>query len=318
MNLYHYCSLDKCFNILKSKTIRLSDISKSNDASELELMFPILHRAILKKYLANPFSFKWNKCTNAEAMYSLIDTSEFYWKKQLEQGNFTNFVLCFSEVKDCLSQWRGYADDGRGCCIGFSKDTLQQFCDTTKGVLLFKKVKYITQEEIDEMVVNIADMILKTLRTLREWIIENMTHDDNSPDTDGLLGYNFDGMLGHAFTNSLCFKFRHFSEENEWRLFLADKAYKESNWVLDKNEEIQGPNMFNETLDFLNNRIDFWWTANDLISFCPLSFEEFPIMPITELLLGPKSMIRNSDMKLFLKKYGYPEISIQSSSIPYR
>ncbi len=41
-------------------------------------------------------------------------------------------------------------------------------------------------------------------------------------------------------------------------------------------------------------------------------------MPITELLLGPKSMIRNSDMKLFLKKYGYPEISIQSSSIPYR
>ncbi len=77
-----------------------------------------------------------------------------------------------------------------------------------------------------------------------------MTHDDNSPDTDGLLGYNFDGMLGHAFTNSLCFKFRHFSEENEWRLFLADKAYKESNWVLDKNEEIQGPNMFNETLDF--------------------------------------------------------------------
>ncbi len=167
MNLYHYCSLDKCFNILKSKTIRLSDISKSNDASELELMFPILHRAILKKYLANPFSFKWNKCTNAEAMYSLIDTSEFYWKKQLEQGNFTNFVLCFSEVKDCLSQWRGYADDGRGCCIGFSKDTLQQFCDTTKGVLLFKKVKYITQEEIDEMVVNIADMILKTLHAAR-------------------------------------------------------------------------------------------------------------------------------------------------------
>ena len=318
MNLYHYCSLDKCFSILKSKTIRLSDISRSNDASELELMFPILHRAILKKYLANPFPFKWNQCSDEKAMYNLIDLSELYWKKQLEEGDFTNFVLCFSEVKDCLSQWRGYADDGRGCCIGFSKDILQQFCDTTKGVLLFKKVQYVTQEEIVEMVDNIADEILKTLRTLREWIIENMTYADNNPDTDLLLIYNFNGMVENTFTNSLCYKLRHFSEENEWRLFLADKAYKEPNWVLDKNEEMKGPNMFNETLDFLNNRIDFWWTVNDLIPFCPLKFEEFPTMPITELLLGPKNMIRNSDIKLFLKKYGYPEINIQSSSISYR
>ena len=29
--LYHYCSNEKCFSILKGKTIRLSDIEKSND-----------------------------------------------------------------------------------------------------------------------------------------------------------------------------------------------------------------------------------------------------------------------------------------------
>ena len=34
--LFHYCSNLKCFNILSGKSIRLSDIKKSNDYNELK------------------------------------------------------------------------------------------------------------------------------------------------------------------------------------------------------------------------------------------------------------------------------------------
>lgn len=318
MNLYHYCSTDKCFNILKSQTIRMSDISKSNDAAELELMFPDLLHVVLKKYLANPFPFKLFERFDEDAMQELINDSELYWQDRFVNGSFSNFVLCFSEEKDSLSQWRGYAHDGQGCCIGFSKDVIQRFCDSSNGVLLFKKVEYVTQNQIESKIDNLANEILQLLRTLRQWIVKHITGNDNSPDTDHLLEFNFIGALAKIFTESLSLKSRYFSEEREWRLFLANQAYKEPDWVIDKTATLIGPNQFDETLNFLNNKIEFNWTDNDLIPFFPLKFDEFSKMPITEILLGPKSKIRISDMKLFLQKYGYPKVDIQASVITYR
>jgi len=32
-----------------------------------------------------------------------------------------------------LSQWRGYADDATGVSVGFSKDYLEQFAETSRG-----------------------------------------------------------------------------------------------------------------------------------------------------------------------------------------
>lgn len=296
----------------------MSDISKSNDAAELELLFPDLLDAIFKKYCANPFPFKLFTYTDVEAIRILIDIAEAYWTQHFTDGSFTNFVLCFSEEKDCLSQWRGYADDGRGCCIGFSKDAIQQFCAATKGVLLFKKVEYVTQIELKNKIDCLADAILDKMQSLRCWIVEHMTHNDASKETDEIFEFNFIMILAGLFTESLSLKSRYFSEEQEWRLFLANQAYKEPEWVLEKDKKLLGPNKFDETLNFLNNRIDFWWTRDDLIPFCPLQFDEFSSMPITEILLGPKNKIRSSDMELFLKKYGYPEIDIQSSAITYR
>lgn len=40
------------------------------------------------------------------------------------------FAFCLSEEADLLSQWRGYADDGRGVCIGFKKEALELYLKT--------------------------------------------------------------------------------------------------------------------------------------------------------------------------------------------
>ena len=39
---------------------------------------------------------------------------------EFDRGGVTNFVVCFCEDGDVLSQWRGYADNGKGCSLGFS------------------------------------------------------------------------------------------------------------------------------------------------------------------------------------------------------
>lgn len=87
------------------------------------------------------------------------------------------------------------------------------------------------------------------IRVLRKWIVENMTFDDSSPDTDSLLGYNFCGLIENFMIASLKYKQIGFKEEKEWRLFLNNKAYKNPEWVVGKEHELFGPNGFSDTLD---------------------------------------------------------------------
>ena len=317
--LYHYCSNATCFSILSGKNIRMSDISKSNDSEELERFFPCLHRLIIQLYNDNPFPIKCEGLTDSDAIRYLVDFSEDIWRDKFAEGYFSNFVTCFSEKKDCLSQWRGYADNGNGCCIGFSKNAVDSYCRSTNGVLQLKKVKYLTEDEFAEKTISLANSILDELKDLREWIVSEMTKNDADPETDDLMFFNFNGMIEDAFTESLEYKSTDFAEEDEWRIFFADQGYKIPEFVLNKEKkELTGPNLFSDTLNFLNNRIDFRWTENDLIPFVPLKFSDFSECPISEVWIGPKSRVRESDIKLLLRKHEYENIEVKFSGITYR
>ena len=316
--LYHYCSNEKSYSILTSKSIRLSDIQKSNDYRELNLFFPKILDYIEELYQQKPFRLQCDGKLENEALSRLLDSSYDYWKKRFLSGGFSNFVLCFSEEADSLSQWRGYANNARGCCLGFSKDDLERYCLSTNGVLQLKQVTYLTDEGIDNVIRDAAKGILQTLKRLRRWIVEEMTKDNLSPDTDGLLHYNFDGMLESAFIDSLQYKSIAFREEREWRIFFSRPAYKNPRWVCDKSvEPLQGPNGFAETIGFLQNRIDFQPTVDDLIPYCKIDFEEFSEQPVRSVWLGPKNKIRTSDIELFLEIHGYKNTKVISSSITY-
>lgn len=317
--LFHYCSNNKCFNILESKTIRLSDIQKSNDYKELSLYFPEIFDCLEEQYNQKPFRFKYADKTGEDAFNEMLDSSYKMWHKKFSTGEFSNFVLCLSEKSDMLSQWRGYADNGQGCCIGFYQDELENYCLSTNNILRLEKVVYLVDEGIDNAINHAAKRILNNLRGLRKWIVENMTQDDNDPDTDGLLHYNFDGMLESAFIDSLKYKSFAFSEENEWRLFFSRPTYKNPDWVAStEGTEFFGPDGFAETVNFLNNRIEFLTTDNDLVPYCPIKFEEFSCNPVASVLVGPKSNIRPSDLNLFLKIQKYNSIRIEKSNITYK
>ena len=55
--------------------------------------------------------------------YVKLFTDEFFNENH---ADFRYYVTCFSYQNDLLSQWRGYADDGRGAAIGFDLDVLKE------------------------------------------------------------------------------------------------------------------------------------------------------------------------------------------------
>lgn len=318
-SLFHYCSNEKCFNILKTRTIRMSDIQKSNDYNELNLLFPRIYDKLLQQYIANPFPFKYDGETDMNAINRLFAISKLYWQQRFDSGDFSNFVLCFSQSKDCLSQWRGYADNAQGCCLEFDFDELIGYCNSSQGVLRLEEVVYLVEEGIEKLLVDFAKEIIKELKGLRKFIVDNMTLDDENKDTDGLLCFNFDGMLENAFIESLKYKSFAFQEEREWRMFFSHPPFKEPEWLYSSEKKrYTGPDGFEKAINYLNGRIDFMATANDIVPFCPIGFDEFSQNPLRQVWIGPKNMTRESDLMLLLQKHGYTNVSIEISDISYR
>ncbi len=316
--LYHYGSNRRCFGILKDGAFRMSDIRKSNDFNELLLLYPQLLKEILKQYETAPFHFEYEGLEGTEAISALVTLAKELTDEALESGEFSNFVTCFSENPDMLSQWRGYANDGKGCCLGFSFDELKNYCEHSKGILRLEKVQYVTEKEISMLTVQFAKGILFELKGLREWITEKMTHDETGRDTDGLLAFNFQGMVESLLTDSLIYKSAGFSEEKEWRLFLSVQAFKMPDWVLGEQQKMYGPTGFSETLDFLRGNIQFNISEDNLSPYLPIHLNAFQMNPLREIWLGPKSKISRGDLELFLAQHSCQTVKIFESSIPYR
>jgi len=183
--VYHYCSIETFLNIIQYKTIRITDIEKSND---------YLERVYIEKRIQ-------------DKLEKLIRDKQQGYKSILQHQNLNMlsensklYACCFSEAEDLLSQWRAYSNNGKGVAIGFSKKILMNLNVDEYG-FTFKKICYdiIEQEKyIDRMV---------------ETIIEATKHK------------NIYGAYGEVFENKIaeygCMKSPAFAEEREWRLCIS-------------------------------------------------------------------------------------------------
>lgn len=316
--LYHYGSNQRCFGILSDKSIRMSDIRKSNDYNELVFFYPDILDEVLFLYQADPFEFEFESRIGETALREILDLMRELISSSIEDGAFSNFVTCFSEEADLLSQWRGYANNGQGISIGFSKEMLQRKCDEDSSIFRLEKVEYITEDERQQIIKDAAVEAITILKDLRTWIVENMTHDNKSSDTDGLLGFNFLSWIKSFLTESLRYKQIGFKEEKEWRLFFKNQAYKKPEWVLGEARELGGPNGFSDTISFLKNSILFNITDNNISPYIPLPFSELEDNLIRTIWLGPKSQISIRDIELYLAHHGYKNVKIFRSSTSFR
>ena len=105
MLLYHYCSIEAFTSIMKSKSIMLSDITKSNDSTELISLL-----IEMKKQYVND-----SDKASLDEIIDGIKTVAICW------------AFCLSEEGNLLSQWRGYGADGAGFSIGFDENTMNKY-----------------------------------------------------------------------------------------------------------------------------------------------------------------------------------------------
>jgi hypothetical protein len=101
--IYHYCRPEAFLEIIKNRSMWFSAYWVMNDALEREWGYTRFFRVLeaLRSEL------------NQEFIEQVITGIRF--------GTFTNVAMisCYSLDADVLSQWRAYADDGRGFAIGF-------------------------------------------------------------------------------------------------------------------------------------------------------------------------------------------------------
>lgn len=140
--LYYYCSLETFFNIINKRSIWLTEIGKSNDSME-------------QKYLASEIIYNLEtylkyRCIDTIDQARITNIQNEFYKKLSTHPSVPVWGICLSEKQDDLSQWRGYADDANGMCIGFSTRYLNTINELSKlqespvlnDCLRFRKVEY--------------------------------------------------------------------------------------------------------------------------------------------------------------------------------
>lgn len=319
--LYHYASMQKAYSILNYKNIRLSDITKSNDINEMSIFFPTLFDEILNLFdeihgFDNTFVYKAK--LDRHALVLIINELKEQIEQEFQNGSIATFVICLSEKGDLLSQWRGYADDGKGLSIGLCAKELMEFIESSKRIYELVKVQYLSDDELKDWIKATAKDLLWLIDTILDAIKNgDVTFKTSSQFDENIYNTLYYNMLSYV-EESIRFKSDGFVEEAEWRFYIKNALNKEelnkdinsTNGVL--NEEIR-----NELSEFVFNNVQFNATENDIVPFISLGFDSFNNNLICDVKCGPNNKIRNKDLELLLRKYGYKSCVCSKSKITY-
>lgn len=271
--LYHYCSLAAFISIIQNKCIWLSDTKHTNDLQETKLV-----DVAIEKYLSKTVE----ECSGDKICRK--DLINYYNAFKTE-----SYIGCFSKKRDLLSQWRAYADDGRGVAVNINlkkldvKNELPYLTDNNKMCFL-QKVIYLKSVDInDDNINNIFSILSERIDT------KKLTDKDLLKIIDELRPYRY-----------FC-KNRAFSEEEEWRI-IYNPLVNRYNFEGD---------MFDKEL---YKNIKFRSVGNKIISYF-----EFPLENdcINEIILGPKYCGDIETIKLLLESQNLKNIKISKSKIPY-
>lgn len=223
MIVYHYCSLESLNSILKNRSLRLTNILKSNDSMEISWICRY-YDAEFKRAYENASDLFRSKISSERLMgYVKLFTDEFFNENH---ADFRYYVTCFSYQNDLLSQWRGYADDGRGAAIGFDLDVLKEVVTVSPeiskpSIVSLHKISYSETEQrevVHQIVQELVDEIEKILQKeeqCRESIEEKQDYEIEVLDK---VMNCFEKKFLKLFQESVYMKNPFFREESEIRL----------------------------------------------------------------------------------------------------
>jgi len=287
--LYHYCSPQAFVAMLTEKSLWLSSMSLSNDSME-------------GRVLAEVFSRRFQKDGIDPAVASQLK------KILLELGQTLDGLgFCLSEVGDLLSQWRGYATDGHGFSIGFSRKYLEELSNTAdRKMATFRLKRVIYNPAEQEMEVERSYAFAK--KNIDEGKLKfppppGLLTGFGDPDVQsqyerrkieyGNALQSVTQVLASEFRNLYVFKNPAFAEEREWRLMS----------LLTKTD---------------NDPCSFRASATGLIPYRPYEMLDLEMQPIYEVIIGPKNTTPEYVIQKLLLQSGFKDVRIRRSSATYR
>jgi len=273
--LYHYCSLDTLIKILDSNSIWMTELTQANDHLEGKLASQGLIDLVIKQ------TIEVSSTTRQETAESIKSTCDNF------ESAIRGFATCFSEAPDKLSQWRGYANDGKGISIGFDKERLRSLLERNRAQLIEAIYDPAEQERvITEYNTHLPESTLGYLSLDTTRVPERKQQQDTAKLSlaSSLMTYNYQ------------FKQEGFSEEQEWRVF--------------SKIAINSPHR--------KTPINFFAKDDRIIPYQTLGLGGSDCHPITEIYIGPKCLTDAKVITALLIKYGIKGVEVKSSTISYR
>lgn len=304
--IYHYCSLDTFSKIVQNRTIRLSNIFKMNDYSEVLHVLEPLQRMLEKEFDNEPFSFCYMNVSGKDAFIHLVADI----KKDIEADKYLTYIACFSETDDDLYQWKAYGDDGKGVAIGLDGKRLFELAKYYIGnrcPLYLTDVSYAPDEQMDFLKIAVVPRTFDTLKKAQE----NGNVKNGKCTYEAMIRIMLSSYISAILLAAVRYKHHSYMAEKEWRLCLNTTIC--STWPEEECMNFTGSKGY--------PKMEFRINANKLISFFDLQLRDFASNIIKKIILGPKSTIGidDPDLRLFLKMNGFniERGAIKRSGIPY-
>ena len=303
--VYHYCSLPAFKNIIENKCLWICDVQKSNDRAECDVLPEAIAAELDRRRPERP---DWPPAGSlADREYrricELLHGPQSFIPRRV-------YSISFSRRPDQLSQWRGYADNAAGVCIGFSASHLQQL--ESYG-FTFQPICY-TQAQLDDIVCRYADTItayIDRLAALPDAQQELTAQEHLEVCCEGT------DILADIQSRAPLFKKEDFSEENEYRLcFSAKHQAFEGAPVWMSTIDLAPQLRINQSGLFSLGPLRFRTASAGLQSYHELRFDAPGVCDhfIREIIIGPKSLVEIDDLYLFLHSCGYCAVDYEDTS----
>lgn len=285
--IYHYCSQSAFLNIVRSKSLWATDLSKMNDPHEVEP-----GKAIIEKLFSEYFP-----------------DSEWLENESIFENSDELFFSCsMSEKADLLSQWRSYAVDGTGFSLGFDKKTIlrNNFALISGSSIEIDGLEGVPEFSIDNVIYDESEYKEKIKKEMEKFNIKYGTpFDRNNKNRKNI--HLAELLFGSDLLKLSClYKSNYYKEELEVRVFkMAKKSH-----LLIKNFPI----------DMKIKKVDFIDSTYGIKAYIPISLtSQDGYMPaLQRIILGPKNNSTIKDVDLFLKIHGFDDVKIEKSDGFYR
>jgi hypothetical protein len=271
--IYHYCRPEAFLEIVNSRSIWLSATYTLNDATERSWGYSIFTKAAntLERELGSEFINKITEPVIVGDSYSML------------------MIACFSLDADVLSQWRAYADDGRGFALGFSPTLMQ---------IPAKPLRVLYDED--------AQM---------QELIGNLKHTYEVEKSTGFkYGDEFQLHLFHMGIDLCAYKNPAFHEEREIRLAHACGMNRKSKKIVPLGARGPGGKRLSKPL-----KTHFRMSRGVLVPYVIVDYSNNgAFAPIKEGVLGPRNENAELNIEVFLNSIGVADVTVRRSKVPYR